>query len=59
MFVNLETCIEPYLDWFEQTYTAENYTARTIVTYRCLTRRFGDIAGRGGYRALVPDLRMR
>lgn len=43
MFENLETCIEPYLDSFEQTYTAENYTARTIVTYRCLTRRFGAL----------------
>ena len=41
MSENLETCVEPYLAAFEQTYAAENYTARTIVAYRCLTRKFG------------------
>ncbi len=48
MSENLETCVEPYLAAFEQTYAAENYTARTIVTYRCLTRRFGALLDEAG-----------
>lgn len=52
MSENLETCVEPYLDSFEQTYAAENYTARTIVTYRCLTRRFGALLDEAG---VVPS----
>ena len=56
---NLETCVDPYLDSFEQTYAAENYTAGTIVTYRCTDAEVRRIDGRGGYRAIVLDLRMR
>ena len=48
MSENLETCVEPYLAAFEQTYAAENYTARTIVTYRCLTRKFGALLDEAG-----------
>jgi site-specific recombinase XerD len=48
MSQNLETCVEPYLDSFKRTYAAENYTARTIVTYRCLTRRFGALLDEAG-----------
>jgi integrase/recombinase XerD len=43
MSENLETCIEPYLAAFEQTYAAENYQDRTIVAYRRLTRKFGAV----------------
>lgn len=45
---NLETCIEPYLPAFEQTYAAENYTARTIITYRCRARKFGALLDQAG-----------
>jgi site-specific recombinase XerD len=48
MSVNLETCIEPYLRSFEQSYAAENYTARTIATYRCLIRKFGELLDEAG-----------
>ncbi|TNB81540.1 integrase [Pseudomonas sp. Fig-3] len=48
MSVNLETCIEPHLRSFEQSYAAENYTARTIATYRCLTRKFGELLDEAG-----------
>jgi len=48
MSENLETCVEPYLVAFEQTYAAENYTARTIVAYRCLTRKFGALLDEAG-----------
>ena len=48
MSENLETCVEPYLDSFERTYAAENYRAGTIVTYRCLTRRFGALLDEAG-----------
>ena len=48
MSENLETCVEPHLAAFEQTYAAENYTARTIVTYRCLTRKFGALLDEAG-----------
>lgn len=48
MSENLETCIEPYLPAFEQTYAAENYTARTIITYRCRARKFGALLDQAG-----------
>ena len=54
MSENLETCVEPYLDSFERTYAAENYTARTIVDLPVPDEEVRRVAGRGGYRALGP-----
>jgi len=48
MSEDLETCIEPYLPAFEQTYAADNYTARTIVTYRGRARKFGALLDQAG-----------
>lgn len=48
MSENLETCIEPYLAAFEQTYAAENYKARTIIAYRSLARKFGAVLDEAG-----------
>lgn len=48
MSENLDTCIEPYLPAFEQTYAAENYTAQTIVRYRWLARKFGALLDQAG-----------
>lgn len=48
MSKNLETCVEPHLLAFEQTYAAENYKTRTIVAYRCLTRKFGALLDEAG-----------
>jgi site-specific recombinase XerD len=48
MSEDLETCIEPYLPAFEQTYAADNYTARTIVTYRRRARKFGALLDQAG-----------
>jgi integrase/recombinase XerD len=48
MSENLETCVEPYLAAFEQTYAAENYQTRTIIAYRCLARKFGAVLDEAG-----------
>jgi site-specific recombinase XerD len=55
---NRETCVDPYLDSFAQSFAAANYTAGTIRTYRHLARKLGRLMGTGGIApsALTPDL---
>ncbi len=48
MSENLKTCVEPYLVSFERTFAAENYKARTTVSYRCLIRKFGALLDEAG-----------
>jgi integrase len=45
---NRETCVDPYLDSFAQSFAAANYTAGTIRTYRHLARKLGRLMGTGG-----------
>jgi len=55
---NRETCVDPYLDSFAQSFAAANYTAGTIRTYRHLARKLGRLMDTGGIApsALTPDL---
>jgi site-specific recombinase XerD len=55
---NLPSCVEPYLDSFEQTFAANNYTAWTLRNYRALVRRLGRLMDAKGIEpaALTPDL---
>lgn len=39
----LQTCIEPYLDSFAESFAAENYTTGTINTYRLILRKVGHV----------------
>lgn len=39
----LQTCIEPYLASFAETFAAENYTAGTVKTYQSILRKLGHI----------------
>jgi integrase/recombinase XerD len=39
----LQTCIEPYLDSFAESFAAENYTAATVKTYQSILRKLGHI----------------
>ena len=39
----LQTCIEPYLDSFADSFAAQNYTFATINTYRSLLRKVGHV----------------
>ena len=44
----LQTCIEPYLDSFAESFAAENYTSGTVKTYQSILRKVGhamDIEG--------------
>lgn len=44
----LQTCIEPYLDSFAESFAAENYTAGTVKTYQSILRKVGhamDVEG--------------
>jgi len=55
---NLETCVDPYLDSFAQSFIAANYTAGTIRTYRHLARKLGRLMDTAGIApsALTLDL---
>src|SRR5574337_1414461 len=57
MFEDLETCIEPYLPAFEQTFATDNYAAQTIVTYRRRARQFGALLDQAGITpsSVTPD----
>ncbi len=44
----LQTCIEPYLDSFAESFAAENYTTGTVKTYQSILRKVGhamDVEG--------------
>lgn len=58
MSENLETCVDPYLESFTQSFAAANYTAGTIRTYRHLARKLGRQMDAAGIApsALTPDL---
>lgn len=55
---NLPTCIEPYLDTFERSFAAANYTPSTLKSYRSLIRRLGRLMDGEGIKpaALTPNL---
>jgi len=52
------TCVDPYLGSFAQSFAAANYAARTIRTYRDLARKLGRLMDAAGIApsALTPDL---
>jgi len=43
MSQNLETCVDPYLDSFAQSFAAANYKAATISSYRSVIRKLGRV----------------
>ena len=55
---DLPSCVEPYLDSFEQSFAAANYTPGTLKNYRSLVRRLGRLLDAEGIRpaALTPDV---
>lgn len=55
---NPNTCVDPYLDSFAQSFAAADYKAGTIKTYRNLTRVLGRLMDTSGIAppALTPDL---
>lgn len=55
---NPNTCVDPYLDSFAQSFAAANYTAATIKTYRHLAQKLGRVMDTAGIApsALTPDL---
>jgi site-specific recombinase XerD len=55
---NQVTCVDRYLDSFEQSLAAEDYKFETLRQYRCLLRRFGGLIEAEGVApsALTPDL---
>jgi integrase/recombinase XerD len=55
---NLETCVDPYLESFAQSFAAANYTVGTIRTYRHLARKLGRLMDGAGIApaTLTPDL---
>jgi integrase/recombinase XerD len=40
---DLPSCVEPYLDSFEQSFAAANYKPGTLKNYRNLVQRFGRL----------------
>jgi integrase/recombinase XerD len=40
---NQVTCVDRYLDSFEQSLAADDYKSETLRQYRCLLRRFGRL----------------
>lgn len=55
---NPNTCVDPYLESFAQSFAAANYTAATIRTYRHLAQKLGRVMDTAGIApsALTPDL---
>lgn len=55
---NPNSCIDPYLDSFAQSFAAANYKASTIKNYLNLTRKLGGLMDTAGITpsALTPDL---
>lgn len=55
---DLPSCVEPYLDSFEQSFAASNYTPGTLKNYRNLVRRLGRLMDAEGIEPslLTPDL---
>jgi integrase/recombinase XerD len=45
---NLETCIDPYLDSFAESFAVANYKAATIKNYRSIIRKLGQVMDAGG-----------
>lgn len=43
MSEHLETCVDPYLDSFAESFAAANYNAATITNYRSIIRRLGQV----------------
>ncbi len=54
----LPSCVEPYLDSFEQSFAAQNYTPWTLRNYRARVRCLGRLMDSEGVEpsALTPDL---
>ena len=52
------SCVEPYLDSFELSFAADNYSSWTLRTYRAHVRRLGRLMDAEGIEpsALTPDL---
>lgn len=55
---DLPSCVEPYLDSFEQSFAAANYTPGTLRNYRNLVQRLVRLLDMEGIKlsALTPDL---
>jgi len=55
---NRETCVDPYLDSFTQSFTDANYKSRTIKVYCQLVEKLGRLMDAAGIppSALTPDL---
>jgi integrase/recombinase XerD len=55
---NLPSCVEPYLQSFEQSFAAQNYTPWTLRTYRAGLRCLGRLMDAEGVEpsGLTPDL---
>jgi integrase/recombinase XerD len=55
---DLPSCVEPYLDSFEQSFAANNYTSWTLRNYRARLRCLGRLMDAEGVEpaALTPDL---
>jgi integrase/recombinase XerD len=58
MSENLETCVDPYLDSFAESFAAANYKASTIDHYRYLAGKLGRAMDAAGISpsALTPNV---
>ena len=58
MSENLETCVDPYLDSFAESFAAANYKASTIDHYRYLAGKLGRAMDAVGISpsSLTPDV---
>src|SRR3546814_3643416 len=43
MSENLDTCVDPYLDSFAESFAVANYKAATITNYRSIIRKLGQV----------------